>query len=235
MRVSHKQDQFQDMITKALDQRFRQVSRRSMLKTTAIGGTGLVAATFLGGSAFAQDSTPDAEMDMDAESPFEGPADVINYALTLEHLETAFYRDGLAEFGVDAFTDLDFQSSVFDRLGDIADHEATHVETLVSVVESLGGTPVEEAEYAFPYTDAASFIEFAQVLEDVGVTAYQGAAIYLMEEPELLTAALTIHGVEARHAAYLAVLNGGNPFPDVVNPSRTPEEVLEIATPLFVM
>lgn len=235
MRVSNKQDQFQEIITKALDQRFRQISRRSMLKTSAIGGSGIVAASFFGKSAFAQDSTPEEEDGMDADSPFEGPADVINYALTLEHIESAFYRDGLAELGVAAFTDLGFQSSVFDRLGEIAAHEAAHVETLGPVVESLDGTPVEEATYEFPYTDGASFIAFAQTLEDVGVGAYNGAAIYLQDEPELLTAALTIHGVEARHAAYLAILNGGNPFPDAVNPFLTPAEVLEIATPLFVM
>ena len=232
MRTFQKQDQFHDMISKALDQRFKQVSRRSMLKTTAIGGSGIVAASFLGGRAFAQDSTPDDE-EMTSESPFEGPSDVINYALTLEHIETAFYRDGLEMLGESAFTDLGFQAGVFAKLGEIAAHEKAHVDTLGPVVEALGGVPAEEATYAFPYTDAASFINFAQTLEDVGVSAYQGAAQYLIGENELLTAALTIHGVEARHAAYLAVLNGGNPFPEAVNPTLTPAEVLDIATPLF--
>ena len=232
MRTFQKQDQFHDMITKALDQRFKQVSRRSMLKTTAIGGSGIVAASFLGGRAFAQDSTPEDE-EMTSESPFEGPSDVINYALTLEHIETAFYRDGLEMLGESAFTDLGFQAGVFAKLGEIAAHEKAHVDTLGPVVEALGGVPAEEATYAFPYTDAASFIAFAQTLEDVGVSAYQGAAQYLIGENELLTAALTIHGVEARHAAYLAVLNGGNPFPEAVNPTLTPAEVLDIATPLM--
>jgi hypothetical protein len=54
-----------------------------------------------------------------------------------------------------------------------------------------------------------------------------------MADDGLLTAALTIHGVEARHAAYIAVLNGGNPFPEAVNPTLTPAEVLEIATPFI--
>jgi plastocyanin len=65
------------------------------------------------------------------------------------------------------------------------------------------------------------------------VSAYQGAAQYLIDEDDLLTAALTIHGVEARHAAYVAVLNAGNPFPDAVNPTLTPVDVLEIATPFI--
>jgi len=234
MRTYQKQDQFQEMITKALDARFKQVSRRSMLRTSAIGGTGIVAATMFGGRVLAQDSTPEDEMEMGEESPFEGPVDVINYALTLEHIEATFYRDGLEMLGESAFTALGWQPSVFAKLQEIGAHEAAHVETLGPVVESLGGMPVEEATYEFPYTDAASFIDFANTLEDVGVSAYQGAAQYLIGEPELLTAALTIHGVEARHAAYLAILNGGNPFPEAVNPTLTPAEVLDIATPLIV-
>lgn len=236
MRTFQKQDQFQEMITKALDKRFKTLSRRSMLKTTAITGGGAAALTLFGGRAFAQDdATPeDGEEMSDSESPFEGPVDVVQYALTLEHLETAFYRDGLAELGVDAITALGFQAGVFDKLSEIAAHEAAHVEALTGVVEQLGGTPVEEASYDFGYTDAAGFLQVAQALEDTGVGAYGGAAQYLIEEDELLTAALTIHGVEARHAAYLAILNGGNPFPDAVNPPLTPAEVLDIATPLIV-
>ena len=65
------------------------------------------------------------------------------------------------------------------------------------------------------------------------MAAYQGAAQYLIDEDELLTAALTIHGVEARHAAYLALVNATSPFPEAVNPTLTPAEVLDIATPFI--
>jgi hypothetical protein len=92
---------------------------------------------------------------------------------------------------------------------------------------------VEEAEYAFGYTDLTSFLATAAAIEAVGVAAYQGAAQYLQENGDLLTAALTIHGVEARHAAYLNLLTSASPFPDAVNPSMTPEEVLETAGPFF--
>ncbi len=67
-----------------------------------------------------------------------------------------------------------------------------------------------------------------------GVSAYQGAAQFLIDEDELLTAALTIHGVEARHAAYLNGLQGESPFPDAVNPTLTPDEVLAAAGPFIV-
>ncbi len=207
------------------------MNRRRMLVNAGIAG-GSAAALGSFGAAVAQSSeaTP---MTTDEGMPFESPVDVLNYALTLEHLEAAFYRDGLAEIGAEGITALGFQQSVFDSLTEIGEHEAEHVTTLIGVIESLGGEPVEEATYDFGYTDAAGFLQVAQALEDTGVSAYTGAAQFLIEEDELLTAALTIHGVEARHASYLALVNAVSPFPEAFNPPLTPAEVLEIATPLI--
>jgi len=173
-------------------------------------------------------------MTIRAQTTFDDPVDVLNYALTLEHLEYAFYRDGLEEFSADDFTAAGYAPNVYDFFGEIRDHELEHVETLTSVIGDLGGEAVEEAEYDFGYTDLAGFIGVAQVLENTGVSAYQGAAQFLIDEDELLTAALTIHGVEARHAAYLNGLQGESPFPDAVNPTLTPDEVLAAAGPFIV-
>lgn len=206
-------------------------SRRSLLAKVGVFGLASAAAVTVGmpSGAMAQ-ATPMAPMN----AMFTTPADVLNYALTLEHLEAAFYRDGLAMVGEAGFTALGFQPSVFAYLTEIGEHEADHVTTLTDVITKLGGTPVKEAKYVFGITDAAGFLKTSQALEDTGVSAYQGAAQYLIDEDDLLTAALTIHGVEARHAAYVAVLNGASPFPDAVNPTLTPEEVLKVATPLIV-
>jgi hypothetical protein len=210
------------------------MNRRNMLITAGVAGGGLAAlSAFETTVAQSMDSTPMSGMD-DSGVTFESAVDVLNYALTLEHLESAFYRDGLAAIGVDGITALGFQPSVFDSLTAIGEHEAAHVTTLTDVITQLGGEPVAEAMYDFGYTDAAGFLQVAQALEDTGVAAYQGAAQYLIDEDELLTAALTIHGVEARHAAYLALLNATSPFPEAVNPTLTPDEVLEIATPFIV-
>ncbi|MBA2597212.1 MAG: ferritin-like domain-containing protein [Chloroflexia bacterium] len=161
---------------------------------------------------------------------------VLNYALTLEHLENAFYRDGLASFTVDAFTALGFQPSVVDYIAEIGAHELAHVETLTAVITDLGGTPVAEGIYDFTaaYADATAFLATAMALENTGVGAYTGAAQYLIDNDDLLTAALTIHGVEARHAAYLNVLNDEDPFPDAFDEPLTPAEVVEIAGPFIV-
>ena len=162
------------------------------------------------------------------------PVDVLNYALTLEHLEHAFYRNGLQEFTTDDFAAAGYAANVYEYFGLIRDHELAHVETITQVITDLGGEPVGEAEYDFGYTDLAGFVGVAQVLENTGVSAYQGAAQFLIDEDELLTAALTIHGVEARHAAYLNGLQGESPFPDAVNPTLTPDEVLAAAGPFIV-
>lgn len=171
---------------------------------------------------------------MQDEMMLDTPIDVLNYALTLEHLEYAFYRDGLAEFSADDFSAAGYAANVYDWFGLIRDHEDEHVQVITQVIMDLGGEPVAEATYDFGYTDLAGFVGVAQVLENTGVSAYQGAAKFLIGENALLTAALTIHGVEARHAAYLNGLQGDSPFPDAFNPTLTPDEVLAAAGPFIV-
>lgn len=230
MNTTERQQRYESMLQNALNTRLAKVNRRSLIRSSAVAGGAMVAFGSAGSVFAAQDATPAAG----EESPFASDVDVLNYALTLEHLESAFYRDGLAAVDVSGITGLGFESSVFDRLSDIGAHEAAHVTTLSDVVTQLGGTPVEEGQYDFGYSDAAGFVQVAQALEDTGVAAYTGAAQYLIDNDELLTAALTIHGVEARHASYLALLNGAVPFPDAVNAPMTPQEVLDVASQFIV-
>ena len=192
----------------------RHTSRRGVLGgAAAIGGAAGISALLGPLPALAQETASDEEI-----------ISVLNYALTLEHLENAFYRDGLASFTVEAFTGLGFQPSVVDYLAEIGAQELAHVETLTAVITDLGGTPVAEGQYDFSsgLGDASAFLAAAMALENTGVDAYTGAAQYLISNDDLLTAALTIHGVEARHAAYLNVLNDEDPFPDAFDEPLTP-------------
>ena len=215
-----------------IEERRRQTSRRGFMTGTAkvVGGgalaLGLAATPHL---AAAQDATPAAEED------FGDDIAVLNYALTLEHLEAAFYRQGLEGFGEANFGQDPLGNSIFAFLEDIRDHEADHVETLTSVITDLGGEPVEEAEYDFgeALTDPAAFLATAQALENTGVSAYDGAGAAI-SDPDLLTAAGTIVAVEARHASYLNFVNGTLPFPAAFEVPLTPPEVLAIAGPFIV-
>ena len=139
---------------------------------------------------------------------FANDLEVLNYALTLEHLESAFYRDGLA-----AFTAADFDDGVYDNLMLVAGHEAEHVTLLTSAISGAGGTPVAEAKYDFGYgTDPAAFLEVAAALENTGVSAYDGAGASI-QDVNILAVAGQIVAVEARHASYLNLANGKVPFP----------------------
>ena len=233
MTTTERQARYERMLQDTLNARLTTMNRRSLLRKSAIAGGAMLAFGSAASTLAAQGASTPVATPSAAEAPFAGPIDVLNYALTLEHLESAFYRDGLATIGEGGVTGLGFDASVFTWLGEIGAHEAAHVTTLTDVITQLGGTPVQEGVYDFGYTDAAGFLQVAQALEDTGVSAYQGAAQYLIESDELLTAALTIHGVEARHASYVALLNGAVPFPEAVNPTLTPSEVLDIAGPFI--
>lgn len=147
----------------------------------------------------------------------EGVIGILNYALTLEHLEYRFYQMGVDVSGLIPAEDL----PVFDQ---IRKHEQAHVAFLQDTINTLGGTPVEEPTFDFtaggtfpdPHDPAnyAVFMALAQGFEDTGVRAYKGQAGALQAAAEkstmntALTAALSIHGVEARHASQVRRMRG---------------------------
>jgi hypothetical protein len=105
-----------------------------------------------------------------------------------------------------------------------------HVNTLTTVVTNLGGTPVSGGSFQFSYSDVRSFLRVAQVLENTGVAAYDGA-LALIKTPQLQTAGATIATVEARHASFLNFINGDNPFPSATDTPRTPADIVTAIQP----
>jgi hypothetical protein len=206
----------------AKEARGQRLTRRSALGSSAKLAAG-------GAIALGTTLSPAMARLLAAQEEFESDIDVLNYALTLEHLETAFYElAGDFDLGEDGFN-----NSINDFVAQIGEHEAAHVETLTSVISDLGGEPVERAEYDFGVTDPQGFLETAAVFENLGVSAYDGAGQFLTD-PGLLTAAGTIVAVEARHASYLNLVTGTLPFPAAFEEPLSPEEVLEAATPFIV-
>jgi hypothetical protein len=204
-------------------QTIERATRRMILERLTVRPVGrLITLAAIGSTALginraqAQDATP---------ASFADITEVINYALTLEHMEAVFYRVGMKKFKAADFEALGFQGGVRENVVAIAGHEKTHVEMLTSTIADLGAEPVAEGSYGFPYRTLAEFLTVAAVLEGVGVAAYAGAAQYLQGEPDLLGTALTIHSVEARHASYLNLLSGGKPFPTAFEVPQTREQV----------
>lgn len=144
-----------------------------------------------------------------------GVVAVLQYALTLEHFEAAFYAQGYAQAPIP-------EGEEKTAIQIIRDSEAKHVAFLQTVITAAGATPVAAKTYDFTaggtfgnvFSNYATFLAVAQVLEDTGVRAYKGRAGELLGQKVYLTAALGIHAVEARHAAkirYMRRKNGQAP------------------------
>lgn len=150
-------------------------------------------------------------------------ADIVNFALTLEYLETAFYAKALK-------LPLSADARKLARL--IHDDEAQHVDALTATVRKLGGKPAPMPRFSFPIKDEASFLKLAQTLEDTGVSAYNGAAPSITSK-EVLGAAGSIVQVEARHAAAIRTLRGQSPAPDAFDRPLGKAAVLAAVKPLI--
>ncbi len=134
-----------------------------------------------------------------------GDIAILNYALTLEYLETAFYEKVIA-------AEL-FSGKVGSLLKDFGRQEASHVVALKAAVSKLGGTPATKPSSKFPITSATQVAELAYTVENLGAAAYLGQAANI-QSPEVLASALAIHSVEARHAATLGTLVKKSVSPD---------------------
>ena len=187
------------------------VSRRRLL---GVGGGSAAAAAFLaacggGGGTTATDSTMGAGSTGAGTSETEqfgkGDIGILNYALTLEYLETAFYAD-VVKSGLFKGADL----KVIKKFGE---EEAEHVAALTAAVKQMGGKPAPQPKTEFPLENAKAVTELAGTVENLGAAAYLGQAANI-ESPEVLASALAIHSVEGRHAAVLNSVLGKSITPD---------------------
>jgi len=162
---------------------------------------------------------------------FKSDLEVVNFALTLEHLENRFYRD------VNASGKL--QGKVAQTLMVIGMHEQAHVDALTATALALGGTPVaEQRSYNFAALGdmgtQAGILAIANILEPTGVKAYDGAAREITDKL-ILAAAGSIVNVEARHASIIRALidPNANPAPKPFEDTATPQQILDMIKPVL--
>src|ERR1700754_47360 len=142
-----------------------------------------------------------------ADTATPGVIEILNFALTLEYLESSFYN--LATGNGTAIP-----ADTLPYFTTIRDDENKHVSFLQSAIATLGGTPATSPKFDFSggsgtltgpfadvFTNYDTFLKVALIFEDTGVRAYKGQASNLLGNKNILTAVLSIHAVEARHAS----------------------------------
>jgi rubrerythrin len=189
-------------------------SRADFLRKAGLAAGGTVfASSVLGGltAGRAAAATPD-------QAPASDVA-ILKYALTLEYLEAAFYKEA-----VDAGR-LHGDVGAFARK--VARDEATHVAALR---KALGAQAQASSRFDFHGTTRSrtKFLETSYALENTGVSAYLGQAGNI-KTPSILLTAASIVTVEARHSGAVGELLGRNISPSgAFDAGKSMQEVLAI-------
>jgi len=181
-------------------------TRAAFLKKAGLGAGAVVAGGAFAGALPALASAGTAA----------GDVAILNYALTLEYLEAAFYAGAVGEGKFAG------KVGAFARV--VAGHEADHVAFLKG---ALGSAAVKSPKFDFKgtNTDMAKFMATAEVLEDTGVAAYLGQAGNIKSK-KILGAAGSILAVEARHAGWIRDLNGKPGAPSSFQAPKTKAQIL---------
>ncbi len=190
-------------------------TRAAFFRKAAVGGGTLIGSgVLLSGFPMLAEAAPSKKQDVA----------ILNYALTLEYLEAAFYNEALAKAGT--------RGALLAATKIIAKHENAHVTFLK---KTLGSKAKKKPKFDFggATSDPAAFLKTAVVLEDTGVTAYSGQATRI-KQAAVVKAAVSILTVEARHAAYLRGLNNQTFAPRTFDKPATMKQVLKGAGPFIV-
>ncbi len=190
------------------------LDRSDFLKKSVLAGGGLLAGSAMFGGIL---SSAEAAISTTKKSA-KNDVKILNYALTLEFLEAAFYQQAVANQAFGTSAPLKQFAEV------VADHEAKHVKFLKG---ALGSKAIKSPKFDFKdtVTDQAKFAATAQVLEDTGVMAYLGQ-VGNISVKGTLKAAGTIATVEARHAAWIRFINQALPAPRTFDVPKSEKAIL---------
>jgi len=154
---------------------------------------------------------------------------ILQFALTLEHLEATFYAEGLAAFDEAAFESAGYGPEVRQAIYETGSEEAVHVATLTSVI---GKGATKACKYDFGFNTVDEFLAISSILEGVGVSAYLGAAP-LISSKAYLAAAGAILTVEARHQAVISEFQGVDGVPGPFDTALDIDQVWSLASPFI--
>lgn len=161
-----------------------------------------------------------------AQGGSDGDIEILNFALTLEYLEAAFYEQALEQANL--------SKDVTKLAESFGEHEAEHVTGLTAAIEDLGGKPVKApgVDFGEAFSNEDTFLQTAITFEDLGVSAYNGAGPAISSK-DLLATAGSIVQIEGRHAAAVRFAAGEQPAPDAFDPTMTVDEVTEAVQPFL--
>jgi hypothetical protein len=159
---------------------------------------------------------------------------VLNYLLRVEYVQAELYREGLLDFTTAArirqFDPYGGQATL-DQLRSLHDQDLSHQDILRALITRLGGTPLGRCTVTFArFAAAQNMMQTAFAIENIGVSAYLGV-VPLLRLPQVQAAVASIAAVEARHSAYIGILNGQSPSPLPADTPRSREEVLTLLDP----
>ncbi|KAI0157389.1 ferritin-like domain-containing protein [Xylariaceae sp. FL1272] len=158
--------------------------------------------------------------------------DILQFALTLEWLEATFYSQGFQQFPDSDFEALGLNAQQLSDLKSIGTSESAHVDLLQSSIAQAGVQPVQPCTYNFGFTDAAGMVATASILENVGVSAYLGAAP-LVSDGAILSTAGAILTVEARHQSFIRAASGVAVSPSPLDTPLGPKAIFSLAAPFI--
>ena len=208
-------------------------SRKKFLRQA--GGTGVAAslAVFIAACG-SDDSSSSKKSSTPASTPMastsgteqfgKGDLGIANYALTLEYLEAQFYSDA-AESGM-------LKGKILELAKSFGENEQEHVDALIAMVKKAGGKPADKPMAKFPLDSEKAILELAATVENLGANAYLGQAGNIQDK-EILAAALSIHSVEARHAAVLNLATKAPVSSGAFAKPATADEVLKSVQPFL--
>jgi hypothetical protein len=157
----------------------------------------------------------------------DGDVGILNFALTLEYLEAAFYTQAVKKVS-------GLSGETRKLATTLRDNETAHVQALTAAIKGLKGKPVAApgVDFGGAFSSEKSFLKLAQTFEDTGVSAYNGAAPSLKSK-KLLAAAGSIVQIEARHAAAIRGLNGKAPTEGGFDKTLAKADVLSAVKPFL--